>query len=82
MYFFRRRFCRRGRYNHVNTWGVILGNYYISRLVVSIYFRGYYPTPARIWFIIIIANKKQTYNISVNLYICIYYKLPQLLVIL
>jgi hypothetical protein len=64
-------------YNYINTWGdIILGNYYIPRLVVfvsfSIFFRSYCPTPARIWFIIVMANKG---------YICIYYKLPQLLVI-
>jgi hypothetical protein len=70
--------ARKVCYNHINTWGdIILGNYYILCLVVSvsfsIFFRSYYLTLARIWFIIIIANKG---------YIYIYYKLPQLLVIL
>jgi hypothetical protein len=46
----------------------------------SIFFRGYYPTPAKIWFIIV-ANRGQTHNIGVNLCNCIYYKPPQLLVI-
>jgi hypothetical protein len=66
-------------YNYINTWGnIILGNYYIPHLVVffififSVFFRGCYPILARIWFIIVIANRG---------YIYIYYKLPQLLVI-
>jgi hypothetical protein len=48
---------------------------FLFLFVFSIFFRGYYPTPTRIWFIVIMANKGQTYNISVNFCIYIYYKL-------